>query len=409
MSHARLKTKAAGYAAYAAEAAWTERHPFCPCLLFLTTTETRALAFLKTLNGQLDKHGRANYYSRRGGGYFDWFAAAACAHAREPERAFAERCWDDLVLAGGGLTLGDCLNKARVAYDATRAKEEAEERAREAERKRLTASPEARRAHLQQNRLRFHGEHFAQFGEPGATALRLLLASTDRMTDVERDAFAALVRQLDDDPLEAQPVPEPVPPTWTDTQAVALLVDQYRRQQRALLHELAARYGDGPALRLHRRDLDEGGLLGPSSRETLEMSARHDQEARARQERLRLAYLDRRDREARQRRHQAGLAARLAHGHSAVYPLVDRDRLRICRRCEEIAYPDHPDRVGAGLYHDQTVASRCHFCAGSDLAAWDAAYQVQLEYGAADRDLTFGGIGGSMHEHGFDEEEGYRR
>src|SRR6266498_2978562 len=49
MSHARLKTKASGYAAYATQAAWTEVHPFCPCLLFLTTTETRAISFLKTL------------------------------------------------------------------------------------------------------------------------------------------------------------------------------------------------------------------------------------------------------------------------------------------------------------------------------------------------------------------------
>jgi hypothetical protein len=54
MSHARLKTKAAGYAAYAAQAAWTGSHPFCPCLLFLTTNETRAVAFLKLLNGLLD-------------------------------------------------------------------------------------------------------------------------------------------------------------------------------------------------------------------------------------------------------------------------------------------------------------------------------------------------------------------
>ena len=47
MSHARLKTKASGYAAYAAEAAWSESHPFCPCLLFLTTSEPRAIAFLQ--------------------------------------------------------------------------------------------------------------------------------------------------------------------------------------------------------------------------------------------------------------------------------------------------------------------------------------------------------------------------
>src|SRR5581483_2213176 len=78
MSHARLKTKAAGYAAYAANASWTERHPFCPCLLFLTTTETRAVAFLKLLSGLLDKHRRysPSYYGERGGN-LSWFAAAA--------------------------------------------------------------------------------------------------------------------------------------------------------------------------------------------------------------------------------------------------------------------------------------------------------------------------------------------
>jgi DNA-binding Lrp family transcriptional regulator len=126
MSHARLKTKAAGYGAHAANASWTERHPFCPCLLFLTTTETRAIAFLKILSGQLDRHGRGNHYSRR---YFEWFAAAACAHAHEPERALVEACWDDLALAGGGLTISDCLNEARVTYDAEQAKKQAEERA----------------------------------------------------------------------------------------------------------------------------------------------------------------------------------------------------------------------------------------------------------------------------------------
>ena len=122
MSHARLKTKAAGYAAYAAQAAWTERHPFCPCLLFLTTTEARAISVLKMLTALLKRQGSGSYYGRRRG-YLDWFAAAACAQARQPERALTEACWDDLALAGGGLTLADCLNKARAAYDATRARE----------------------------------------------------------------------------------------------------------------------------------------------------------------------------------------------------------------------------------------------------------------------------------------------
>ena len=404
MSHARLKTKAAGYAAYAAQAAWTERHPFCPCLLFLTTTETRAVAFLKLLNGLLDKHRRSSssYYGDWGrGGTLAWFAAAACAHAREPERTLAEACWDDLALAGGGLTLADCLNKARAAYDARRARLEADQRVREEQRDRLRTHPDSRRAYLLEKHVRFPGEHLAQFGEAGATALHLLLDSSEPMSDLERDAFAAIVRQLDDDPLEAEPAPAPVPPTWADTEAVASLVDVYRRSQRAHMDELARLYGAGPTLRRDRQQLAGGGLLGRYSCDSLEERAKRDREAREEQERLRLTYLDRREREARRRKHEAGLAARLAHGRSAVYALVDRDQLRICGRCDEIVYPPDPERRGTIVYQTASQPSRCHFCGGSELAPWDLAY---LEYGPGKRllgpDLTSAGIDGLMDDYG---------
>ena len=377
MSHARLKTKAAGYAAYAASAAWTERHPFCPCLLFLTTTETRAIAFLKILGAQLDRHGRGTYYSRRY--YFDWFAAAACAHAREPERALVEACWDDLALAGGGLPLTDCLNKARTSYDTKRAEDEAEEHARETKRERLRARPEARRAHLREKPLRFHDERLAQFGELGAAALQLLLASQEGMSEIERDAFAALVRQLDDDPLEARPKPAPVPPSTRDLQAVELLADSYRHRQRTRIDELARRYGPGPRLRRHRHTLDRGELLSPHAWEPLEESAQQDQDARREHDRLRNAYLFNREQEARERRHQLSLATRLARGHEALCPVIDRERLRLCRHCDEIAYPDaNPIRnqYGRPLH---PPAEHCHFCGGRDLAPWNPAHEPSLD------------------------------
>lgn len=403
MSHARLKTKAAGYVAYAAEAAWAERHSFCPCLLFLTTTETRANAFLKIVNGLLEKHGRGNYYNRRRG-FFDWFEAAACPHARDPERALAEICWDDLTLAGGGLTLADCLNKARAAYDARRAKEEAEQRARETERERLRRSPQALRAHLREQHVRFHG-HLEQFGAAGATALALLIASSEPMNDLEGEAFAAIVRQLDGDLLEAKPAPAPVPPSWSETQAVELLADTYRRKQRARLNELLRRYGEGPLLRMHRRDLDQGDLLGPVTVERLEDHARRDHDARQEQEQLRAAYLTRRDEEARERKHQLGLGTRLAHGSAALYPTLDRERLRACRYCDEIAYPQgRPRRDQYGRLVNR-AAERCHFCGSSSLADWDPARATEIEHGLAGADLTSGRIAGSMHSHEGEEEE----
>ncbi len=91
MSHARLKVKAGAYAAYAAQAAWTERYDFCPCLLFITTTEARAVAFLKMLAALLQKAGRGGFYDDRAVNV-SWFAAGACAMARESHRALsAER------------------------------------------------------------------------------------------------------------------------------------------------------------------------------------------------------------------------------------------------------------------------------------------------------------------------------
>lgn len=403
MSHARLKTKASGYAAYAAEAAWSESHPFCPCLLFLTTSEPRAVAFLRVLSGLLDKQGRGNYYQRRRG-FFDWFESAACPHAREPERALAEACWDDLALAGGGLTLTDCLNKARSAYDVRRAEQEAEQRIRDAARERLRRSPEALRAHLRDKQVRFHG-HLDQFGAAGATALALLLASHEPLSELEQDAVAAVVRQLDEDLLEAKPTPQPVTPSWSETETVELLADTYRRRHRQRVGELVRRYGEGPLLRLHRRDLDQGELLGPLTVERLDEHARRDHDARQDQERLRLAYRARREQEARERRRKLGLATRLAHGPAALYPALDRERLRLCRSCDEIAYPsEEPSRDQYGRLVTR-AAERCHFCGTSSLAEWDPARAAEVDYGPAGVDLTFGRIDGSMHSHQADQEE----
>jgi hypothetical protein len=401
MSHARLKTKAAGYAAYAAQAAWTELHLFCPCLLFLTTTETRAIAFLKLLNGLLDKRRRysSSYYGDwREGGHLSWFAAGACAHARDPERALAEACWDDLTLAGGGLTLGDCLSKARAGYDATRAKEEAKQRARDEKRERLRAKPDALRAYLQEKHLRFQGENLDQFGEAGATALSLLLSSSEPMSEIERDAFAALTRQLDDDPLDAEPTPEPVPPSWTDTEAVASLVEFYRRRQRARVDELARRYGEGPALRRDGEHLADGDLLDGYSCASLEERAKRDQDSRQKQEQLRIDYHARRDGEARRRKHEVRFAARIAQGRRAVYAIVDRDLLHICTRCDEIVYPREPERRRTVIYQQPPQPSRCHFCGGSELAPWNPAYQSELDYGPGRR-LLGRGRGAQRDDH----------
>jgi len=403
MSHARLKTKAAGYAAYAAEAAWTERHPFCPCLLFLTTTEARALSFLKALQALLEKAARGVYYERRNN--VAWFAAAACAHAREPQRALAEACWDDLAFAGGGLTLLDCLNAARAPYDAARAKQEAERQALERERARLRTYPDARRAYLHEKQLYAAGNHLEQFGAYGETALRLLLHFGEPMNDAEREAFAALARQLAHDPLDAHFAPAPVPPTASDRDAVARLVASYRARQQARVPQLTRRYSEGPRLRQRRGQLAAGELIDKYGWDALEQEAERDHQGRAEQEQRRTSYLERREREAHRRKHETSLASRLARGRAASYALVDRDLLKICRRCDEIVYPPDPNQTSHGLVVYSAIyrePARCHFCGSSELDPWQERYLPQLEYGGSYRplggDLPSSGTAGLMDD-----------
>jgi hypothetical protein len=87
-----------------------------------------------------------------------------------------------------------------------------------------------------------------------------------------------------------------------------------------------------------------------------------------------------------------------------MYAIVDRDRLRICKRCNEIVYPPQPERRGTAIYEERRQPSRCHFCGGSDLAPWNPAYQTEVEYGPGKRlvgsDLTSAGIDGLMDDHG---------
>ena len=398
MSHARLKVKAGVYTTYAVQAAWTERYDFCPCLLFITTTEARAVAFLKTLAALLQKAGRGSFYDNRAVNV-SWFAAGACAMAREPYRALDEPCWDDLTLSGGGLRLLDCLRAARAPYDAALAEQDATRRASEAERERLRSDPDARRTLLQEHRLYARSEHFKQFGTTGIHVLELLLSSTQPMKPVERSAFAAVARQLDSDPLEGTLAPEPVSASAADREAIAQLADAYRACQRERVAQLAHRYGCGPKLRRHREQLASGGLIDVFAIERLEQDAARDEQAHAEQERLRIGYLAWREREAKRRKHDIPLHARLAQGRAAVLALIDGEQLRVCPSCGEIAYPAEPvsDPHSYAQWRPRREPPRCHFCGAHDLDGWEQDRLPELLHGGAFRtsDLDLRSAGGS--------------
>lgn len=400
MSGPRLRVKAAGYAAYVSERAWSQRHPFCPALLFLTTGEARALAFLKLLASELERLGRGRW---RHDEQERWFAAAASAHAHEPARALTEPCWDDRNL-NSCLTLRDCLEQARRPHEQALA--EAQARRLEGERRRdeLLRDPTALRRHLRREQRYALQPLLADFGEQQARAIQLLLEGDGEIDSFDREALLMLARLLGERLLDPDEAPA-ARPDGRDGASAARLVNHYREQQHTQLAALVRRFGEGPRLREYRRQLEQGELLDLHSASRLELEARSDCEARRTQDRLRLAYLQRREREARQRARAHGLANYLLHGSTAAEVQVDHERLRFCRRCGEIAYPGEPEQYGYGFH---PPPRQCHFCGNTALAAWDARYAPVLEAVAA-ADLRPSGIDGFMDDpEAMLEEEPYR-
>ncbi|HEX4115207.1 MAG TPA: hypothetical protein VHY18_04975 [Solirubrobacteraceae bacterium] len=151
--------------------------------------------------------------------------------------------------------------------------------------------------------------------------------------------------------------------------------------------QLASRYGTGPKLHRHQEQLSSGGLVDVFTCEHLEQDAARDQQARAEQERLRIGYLAWREHEARRRKHDIPLHARLAQGRAAVLALIDGEQLRVCPSCGEIAYPAEPvsDPRRYAEWRPRREPPRCHFCGAHDLDCWEQDRLPELLYGGAYR------------------------
>jgi hypothetical protein len=348
MSHRRLKQKAAGYAEYARAEAWQERHPFCPALLFLTTTEQRARSFLAAIERELGRDAL--------------LLTCASDLTRRLERCAADPRW--LLSVDGGerpVDLLAALREARRPFDDAEAEAEDQRRQDEAERERLRTDPEALRSHLRSWGVDRLG--IERFGASVAAALEITLKGDDSLEDPERRALLALGATITD-PLRLWEGGRE--PSAGERSAFNALVAHCLGRQLDHLEALAERFGDGPALREVRCRIEAGEPLSASDLSGLEWRAADDGRSRDEQQRLRADYLTWREEEARRRAKAQRLAARLRNGPETFLEAIDSRSLRVCRRCEEIAYPD-PERAryerGA---HD--VAFRCHFCGGRELA-----------------------------------------
>lgn len=367
MSTRQLKAKAEGYGEYAKREGWRKRNAYCPPLLFITTSEKRARSFLATCRRAVDG---------------DRMLVAATGSARDIGRALTAPKW--LVGEGEGVDLLAVLRGARRPYDEIRAQQEEKRREEDAERERLRSDAAALREHLRRWRHRDWG--IGRLGPLAATALEVTLERDEELTEPERRALLALGAMFAD-PLRLQfGEDEPSP----ERRAVlSELVDYQRTRQLQEIEELAERFGEGPALRKARGRLRAGELLAVADLSSLRLGAEGDGRSRAEQERLRSAYLSSREERALYRWKSQRLFTRLHSGPEDFLEEIDHKALRLCRTCEEIAYPD-PERARYER-KPRDVAFRCHFCDGRNLAAWEPSAGGRTTF---DRDLRTPSDGG---------------
>jgi hypothetical protein len=185
MSHRQLKAKAAGYAEYVQLEAWRERNPFCPALLFITTSEKRARSFLAAADKEIDSA---------------WMLVACVGLARDLRRCIAAPEW----MVGDGeqaIDLLGILRAARRPYDEANEREEAQRREEEGQRERLRSDPEALAERLRGELRYAWGDD--QLGRGATDALRLSVESEGDLSEVERAALKAVGGMLAE-PLSAR-------------------------------------------------------------------------------------------------------------------------------------------------------------------------------------------------------------
>jgi hypothetical protein len=344
MSARQLKAKAEGYGDYVERAGWRQRNPYCPPLLFLTTSEKRARSFLATCRRTVDCR---------------QMLVATTALARNIGGSLAARKW----LAGEreSADLLAVLRGARRPYEEVLKQEEDRRREEDAERERLRSDTAALREHLRSWRHRDWGA--GRFGSDAAKALEITLERDEELAEAERRALLALGAMFAD-PLRLQ-LAEGEPSAERRT-VFGELVEHQRARQLQEIEELAGRLGEGPALRKARGPLRAGELMAADEVSSLRLRAEDDGRSRAEQERLRSAYLSSREERALYRWKSQRLFTRLHSGPEDFLEEIDRKALGFCRSCEEIAYPD-PERADyERMRYD--VAFRCHFCDGRNLA-----------------------------------------
>lgn len=246
------------------------------------------------------------------------------------------------------------LGDARAPYEEERAYRQAREQAEARKQRGLLDEPGALRAHLHREEC-FLSAYIEALGPLGGLAVRLMLASSGQPQPVERRVLRAIARDLGDALVDpgASVLSEPGAAVKSEA---ASLADSYRCAQQERLDALVGRYGDGPRLREARGRLRAGQLIEGHALQWLAREAEQDAAGREDQRECHGAYLAWRERAARQLARNAGPLGRLTHHAQDFYQQLDQQSLGICRRCQEITYPQAHTAGG------RNARPACHYC-----------------------------------------------
>jgi hypothetical protein len=229
------------------------------------------------------------------------------------------------------------------------------EEAHDAKRQRLRKHPEEMRELLAEH-VHTLGPYLHGLGKLGGQTLALLLASTDELTPDERAALAAMARDL------GEALPELLPGTIPDPGAaviseMGLLTERYSARQSEQVKALAERHGNTPSLLRAWGRLRDGGLLDHTALARLQGEAERDAASRVEQRERAAAYVQWREKAARQLVREAGPLGRLTRRPEDFYDQLDHETLKICQGCRQLIYPPakNPDSY-------DRPRRRCHYC-----------------------------------------------
>jgi len=359
MSLPRLSRKLSLYLAWVDSGVWSERHPFVPALLVLTTTPRRVEQVVAKAEERARTESRTAK-THSGAMAILGMVIAGTDCVDRPEAAVADPVWRRRG-GSGRLRLADLLREPWDRWQRETAERAAEAEESQRELEAFLGSEKLRETLQDLNRnwsgINTYDDHLQPLAENDNTTLRLLLNQTDPMTPLERRAWGFFARRTEINQYLGRPVAvsEQFRTSSEDREAITSLREDWFARQREFVASLHARYPYLPWVLRAIRKLDAGRLLDHETWRKRHDRTKSDLVELKRLKGRSLDYPMWREHEVSRRQWGANVIARhTAKSKRRLARAIDEEQLRACPGCEELVVPS-PDDYGYQVGY-------CPFC-----------------------------------------------